>query len=33
VKDKEQVMHANSITKSISAKKRALKKKPVKKKK
>jgi hypothetical protein len=33
VKDKKQVMHANTITKSISATKRELKKKPVKKKK
>lgn len=33
VKDKKQLMQGNTITKSISAKKRELKKKPVKKKK
>jgi len=33
VKDKKQIMQGNTITKSISAKKRELKKKPVKKKK
>ena len=33
VKDKTQIMQGNTITKSISAKKRELKKKPIKKKK
>ena len=33
VKDKKQLMQGNTVTKSISAKKRELKKKPVKKKK
>jgi len=33
VKDKKQIMHGNTITKSISAKKREIKKKSIKKKK
>jgi hypothetical protein len=33
VKDKKQIMHGNTITKSISAKKREVKKKSIKKKK